>query len=398
MSISVTEINGVIKNLIVNNLNKVYSICGEISNIKRSNSCTYFSLKDESSVISVVFWKLLDILYKNGDKVIIDGKITCYVKNGSYQLVGNSIEKSGVGDLFAKQEDKEKFGNMGYFSKKRNFPDRINRIGILTSSDGAALQDILYVLRTNNFMGDILVKNCSVQGNLCPNSVSDGIKYFCDMVDDPVDIIVIARGGGSIEDLIGYSSEIVVKTIYESTIFTISAIGHEIDFMLSDFASDYRAPTPSIAGEIIIKHQKEYYTSIQKKMNELNKLKYIINTKILNSISKINDIKNHHNSLNPINTINNEIEKINNIAKKLKDKILHNIHTSSTELDKLKTKNNMFNTKKITKNGYAIISTDDGELIDSVQKIKNIVSTGEGFTITLSDGSVNLYDLIETIT
>ena len=201
---SVTELNMVIKNMIEFKIDKNIKLLGEILSIKISNNNIFLILKDVESVISVIFWNFIGKFnFNNGDKVKIDGKVTFYNKSGNINFVGKKITNIGVGDLHKKyQEDFEKFKSLGYFENKKDLPEKINTIGILTAKDGAALQDILYVFKNSNFKCNLIIYNCTVQGNSCPKSVIDGISYFEDHKN--IDLILITRGGGSFEDLIGF--------------------------------------------------------------------------------------------------------------------------------------------------------------------------------------------------
>lgn len=391
--LSVSEINELVKTIAATHIGHKIFIKGELSNIKKSNGHLYFTLKDSISNINGIYWRFNSDALKNGDVVIVEGKITFFTKQGTYQITASNIDKCGIGDINTKYQNlKEEFEKKGYYSKKREFPKKIRNIGLLTAKEGAALQDILYVLNNNNFMGNVYIKNCLAQGNSCAKSVKDGIEFFNNM-KDKIDILVIARGGGSVEDLMGYSTEDVVKTIYLSDIFTISAIGHEIDFMLSDFAADFRAPTPSIAGETIIKEQNKEKEILSQKFDKIKNLEFSILSQISSFESILNKYINSHKSCNPINFINSEIEKIENIKKKIKDKILHNINDSIHELDKLKIKNSVHSIKKITKKGYAIITDEDDNLIENFADFKKKMKANENIKFMFNDGEICLKDL-----
>jgi exodeoxyribonuclease VII large subunit len=203
------------------------------------------------SAISLIKFKVQED-FKNGDLVIVSGSVDFYTKNGNVNLLCNKIELAGEGLILKKLNDtKIKYQNMGYFDNKKEFPKHIKSIGIVTASGGAALQDILFVLNSNKFDGKIFVKNSPVQGIDCPKGICSGIKYFNSSKE--VDLIMITRGGGSIDDLMGFSDPSVIEEIFKSEIFVMSAVGHEVDNMLSDFAADIRAPTPSIGAEMISK-------------------------------------------------------------------------------------------------------------------------------------------------
>jgi exodeoxyribonuclease VII large subunit len=399
--LSVSEINNFIKTIANTYIGGDIYIKGEIFNIKKNGENMYFSLKDDISNINAVFWKIKDNNYNNGDIVTVKGKITFYIKQGTYQITVNYIEKSGIGELNTKyQKLKEDFEKKMYFSKKRQFPEKIKNIAILTSSEGAALQDILYVLHNNNFCGNVYIKNSLVQGFGCPKSVKDSIEYFNKLHSEnkiQIDILVIARGGGNMEDLMGYSSEEVVKAIYESEIFTISAIGHEIDNMLSDLAADYRTPTPSIAGEIIIKQQQKEYDILSKNYNKLKELEHSILSKFAIYESKINQCINNNKLYNPINYINLQIERLLAIEKNMKDTINHNINELNYELEKIKVKNNINNTKKNLKNGYVILTDNNDNLIQTLDIFKDKIKNKEKINFVFSDGKINMVELFNEI-
>lgn len=256
-SLSVSELTDLIKTLFHTTFSETkLCIIGEISNFKPSKNNLFFTLKDDSASINAVMWnyasrkdKMKDI--KDGKKVKVHGTIVVFPKSGTYNLNSYSIELLGVGDLHQQYVDlKDKYSKLGYFNEdiKKKLPTIIDKVGIITAGDGAALQDFLYVLKKNNFSGKVYIKSCVVQGNDCPLSVSQSIDELDQL---QLDVIVIARGGGAFEDLFGFSSEQVIESIYAANTCIISAIGHEVDFMLSDFVADIRAPTPSIAGEII---------------------------------------------------------------------------------------------------------------------------------------------------
>lgn len=403
-ALSVSEINQLVKKILSDSLNMTIYVEGEISGLKFSNGNLFFHLKDSDSnndsIISAVFWKAGRCNYNNGDKVKVKAKLTSFPTYGTYKLTVYSIDKEGVGDFHIKYEKlKNELNEKQYFSKKRNFPSKINKIGILSAAEGAALQDILYVLKNNNYVGEVYVKNCVVQGERCPKSVMDGINYFNNMNKKTnIDILIIARGGGSFEDLMGYSTEEVVKAIYQSDIFTISAIGHEVDNMLSDYAADYRAPTPSIAGETIIRLQKKQFENIFSQYEKLKHLESAIGVEITNYENKINNLKCIHESFNPENIIDNTINKYKNMLKELHDSVLHNINENFYELEKLKNSNNMYDTSKILKSGYTIITNAKGDLIETGEQFKKHIKNISNLKIVFSDQTIDLDELFDVKT
>lgn len=394
--ISVNQLNDIIKQIITDKLSSVIKVKGEISNMKLSNNNVYFTLKDDISSISAVLWSRLNTdkadKFKNGDDVIVTGKITCYTKQGNYQITASKIERIGIGNLHEQYEKlKNDYQKSGYFSKKREFPKYVNRIGILTSSDGAALQDVLYVLNSNKFYGDIYIKNCFVQGNLCPKSVKDGIEYFNKLNNEStIDLLLITRGGGSFEDLMGYSSEEIVKSIYNSNIFTISAVGHEIDWMLSDLAADCRAPTPSIAGEMISTVQKRKRDMLTDINSKLEKFRMLIDNKINNYVDKILSSKNMLNVLNPANCIDKELDKIRKCREIYTNKIYSRIDQLLESCINLKRTNDKYSSDKTFEKGYVAIIDDENNLISDKKTFKNMIKKKQKLKIIFVDGEYDI--------
>lgn len=387
--ITVADLNTLIKDTLLSKFTVQLNVKGELSNIKISGPHTYLTLKDSESSINVVMWnsKLSNI--KNGDDVMVTGKIACFVKGGTYQLSASKIEKIGIGHLHEILEQNKKiFTEKGYFIKsikQQSLPNTINSIGILTASEGAALQDILYVLKNNMFYGKVYVKNCSVQGQLCPQSVSDGVVFFNNLnKQNHVDVLIVSRGGGSFEDLIGYSSKEIVKAIYKTNIYTISAVGHEVDTMLSDFSANYRAPTPSVAGEVV--------SNIQRKKREehANNLEYIkiLQMHIKNRFENQNQLLESYlkilNTINPINYLTNEMSKFDRIKNDLYNLIKNKIEKTKNELEGYSNKNESFDPNQVFKNGYVAIINENNNLINTKemflkckQKLKIVFVDGE---------------------
>jgi exodeoxyribonuclease VII large subunit len=241
----------------------------------------------------------------------------------------------------------------------------------LTSTEGAALQDILYVLKKNYFCGEVLIKNCSVQGMHCPKSVSEGINYFNKIHEKKyVDVLIIARGGGSFEDLIGYSSKEIVKSIYKSNIYIISAIGHEVDNMLSDFSANLRAPTPSIAGELLSASKKKEIDLISTGKDNLAIIKMKINNILSSYKEKINSSKKILNAFNPTSFINLEKDKLLKIKINIFNKIKSNLFNIITKIEKYTAKNNSYSPNKIFENGYVAIVDKNNNLINKLDNFK----------------------------
>ena len=272
MSLTVSEFNTKLKAILSSELRSAVTITGEISNIKQSGKHIYLTLKDSAASINVIFWNTC-MANKHGDKVDITGRVEYYPRLGNINFIGDTIKTVGIGALCAEYSlIYNKYESMGYFNRKLPLPLLMNNIGIITSQQGAALYDFLRVLKTNEVSATIYIYDSIVQGPLCPASLVKGIKLFeqkdkytvsPDNKSTPeiettnIDLVILMRGGGSFEDLLGFSHPDVVEAIYASKLYIMSAVGHEIDNMLSDFVANCRAPTPSVAGELVAKRQQD---------------------------------------------------------------------------------------------------------------------------------------------
>jgi len=260
---TVSQLNYSIKNLIENKF-QIVTVIGEVSQVKKHGSGhIYFSLKDEESIISVICWRSvvpnLEIDIENGIKVEIKGKVTTYSQQSKYQLIVQQIIFAGEGNLLKILEQRKKrLAELGFFdeSKKREISKFPSSIGVITSESGAVIKDIIHRV-SDRFPTKLLIYPSNVQGEKCLVDIISGIEYFNFERDNLVDVIIIARGGGSLEDLMPFNEELLVKKIFDSKIPIVSAVGHETDYTLCDLVCDLRAPTPSAAVEMILPNRKE---------------------------------------------------------------------------------------------------------------------------------------------
>ncbi|WP_432400783.1 exodeoxyribonuclease VII large subunit [Wukongibacter sp. M2B1] len=294
-TLSVSELNSYLKRIlmydpILNNL----VIKGEISNFKLHNSghC-YFSLKDENSKLRCVMFnndfKSLNFKPEDGMKVIAKGHISIYERNGEYQLYVSSLEEIGLGKLHIEFEKlKKKLSNAGYFDedKKQRIPFFPKKIAVVTSPTGAAIRDIISVMTRRNYLVDILISPVLVQGDQASFQIAKAIEKL-NRFDD-IDIIILTRGGGSIEELWAFNEEVVATSIYNSKKPIISAVGHETDFTIADFVSDLRAPTPSAAGELAAPHLGDIESTIE----------YFYNNLKNNMVNKLSNLRDNLDSYN----------------------------------------------------------------------------------------------------
>jgi exodeoxyribonuclease VII large subunit len=364
--ISVTELNILIKDELKKSFPNKYYIKGELSGYKKyGNSTIYATLKDDISSINIIKFKANKDEYNNGDMVCITGNIDYYIKNGNINFICTKIENIGEGNIKKKLDNlKNKYEKLGYFNNKHSLPKNIKSIGIITAKDGAALQDILFVLNSNKYIGNIYIKNSPVQGNDCPRGICEGIEYFNNFIHNnkKVDLIMITRGGGSTDDLMGFSHPDVIESIHNSKIFTMSAVGHEIDNMISDYVANIRAPTPSIGAEMICKTYVNKDIILHEYQNKLNSIRNIILCKINNLKKSFFVIKKTiYNTI--FNNNNNKIDTLNNHLSQI---IITKFKNIKYEIDKIKS-----NLEIIKNNKYNALLLYDNKQINSVDDIKS---------------------------
>jgi len=260
--LSVSEITLEIKKQLETGFRAV-AVKGEISNLKvQSSGHIYFTLKDKEAQISSVLFKgsarSLSRIPKDGDQVVGSGEITVYAPRGNYQLLIKELSYLGVGELLATlHERKNKFAALGYFSRenKKKLPSFPKTVGVVTSPTGAVIQDILHILQRRHAGFHLILSPVKVQGEGAAEEIAKAIRDFNKY--NSADVLIVGRGGGSLEDLWAFNEEVVVEAIFASKIPIISAVGHETDFSLSDFVADVRAPTPSAAAELVLSEKKQ---------------------------------------------------------------------------------------------------------------------------------------------
>ena len=386
-TLTVSEVNNYLKRIIDNDfiLNNL-SVKGEISNLKyHSSGHIYFSLKDEGGKINCVMFRskaiMLNLTLEEGMGVVIGGRASIYPQNGSIQLYCDTIEQEGRGELYIKFERlKEKLSKEGYFDEelKKEVPKFPSRVGIVTSPTGAAIRDIINVSRRRNRLVDLVLYPAKVQGIGAYKEVIDGIKYF--NRTKSVDVIIIGRGGGSIEELWNFNVEELAKAIFKSKIPIISAVGHEVDFTISDFVSDVRAATPSQGAEIAVPLQSDIEDAIEYMNNRMGSI----------IANKLQLEKNKVDSLSRILKLNSPMTRIVNnymIVEKLKERLNSNIvNKINLEKEKLSGLNNLLmaqNPCNLLNKGYAIIEDESG-VINTVKRM----SEEKEINVFLADGLV----------
>ena len=260
--LTVSQLTGEIKDLLESQYDDVW-VEGEISNLRRSSAGhVYFTLKDENSQIRTVMFKMqvryLRFHPEDGIQVICWGRVGIYEKRGEYQLVLDYVEPKGIGSLqLAFEQLKERLAEEGFFdeARKRSLPLLPKRIGIVTSPTGAAIRDMLNILRRRFENIEVVIYPVKVQGEGAAEEIAQGIEYLAER--ETVDVIIVGRGGGSLEDLWAFNEEVVGRAIFHSPVPIVSAVGHETDFTIADFVADFRAPTPSAAAEVVVREKRD---------------------------------------------------------------------------------------------------------------------------------------------
>lgn len=390
LEFSISEINNIVKRKVDNLYQSAIKIKGELFGISNSHGNYYLKVRDKESSITVVIWKDSRIDYeeiKEGAHLIITGRLVVFQKTGSYVFNAFKIEADGTGKLHEKfLKIRAKFEERGYFdpAKKKKLPVIVTKIGIVTSRNGAALQDILKVLRDNHYFGKVLVRDSLVQGENCHVSLSSAIKFF-DSLTDKVDVVIISRGGGSSTDLSGFSHPMVVNAIHESSICTIAAIGHEVDQTLADLTADYCVPTPSIAGKLITDHQR----LITDKLNEsyLTELKGLLYQKINELTQQLDDeFKRVIHPSQYLDELKTQIEQSFGSVKQL---ILEKIMRLQQRVSVLDGRLTEINPSALLSKGYTIILDQENRIIKNVDYFRHNLNNTRAKLI-LSNGTVNI--------
>ncbi|MBS6600472.1 MAG: exodeoxyribonuclease VII large subunit [Clostridium sp.] len=393
-TLSVSEVSNYLKKIIDNDFILMnLSVKGEISNLKyHSSGHIYFSLKDEGSKINAIIFKddalKLNFRLEEGMSIRVKGRVSIYPPSGNLQLYIKEVEEEGEGDLFVRFEKlKEKLKKEGYFNEENKKPIPLfpKRIGIITSKTGAAIRDIINVSRRRNSLVDLVLYPAQVQGENAYKTIIDGIRYFDEKKD--VDVIILGRGGGSIEELWNFNEEDLAKEIFKCKIPIISAVGHETDFTISDFVSDLRAATPSQGAEIAVPLEEDLYLNIKGAEEFLNRE---ITSLLLKEKEKVKSLEKILKLQSPKEKIVNSYIEVDNLKNRLESILLSKIHI---EKEKLKGINNLLmasNPISLLNKGYAIIE-EDREIIKSIEQLKN----DKDIKITLKDGKVSGHFILE---
>lgn len=388
---TVSEVTRYIKQLLKNDdiLNQI-EVVGEISNFHHHRSGhMYFSLKDDDSKINAVMFKgnnyNLDFQPEDGQKVRAFGYIDLYVPRGEYQLYVEAMSEEGEGDLYQKfLMLKEKLEKEGLFAdeNKQPIPEFPKKIGLVTSAGGAAIRDIISVINRRDSRVSILVASARVQGSESVGELIESLRYL-DNRDD-IDLIILSRGGGSLEDLWSFNDEILAREIVEAKTPIISGVGHETDFTIADMAADLRAPTPSAAAELAVRDM----VSIRNRFKNLNEqLYYKINKKIKDARKELGYILKNRIWRNPELIISDQRQEFDNISNEFSTAMENYFRDKHDEIAKLSLKLDGLSPLKILSRGYSItekVEEDRTEVVSSVDDLKR----GDLIKTLLNNGQV----------
>ena len=435
--ISVGELNKSAKYLLEHNFSNV-SVIGEISNLSRpSSGHIYFTLKDESGAIRCAMFKnqniKLNFSPENGDQCVLKGQVSIYAARGDYQLIVKSIEPAGAGNLMQKFEVlKKKLEQEGLFdqSKKKIIPSSPKHIAVVTSPSTAAFQDIISTVKRRAPNSQVSLSEAMVQGDTAHvsiiNALSRIMNFNSNNPDNLIDVVIVSRGGGSIEDLWCFNNEDLAREIFSYPIPVISGVGHEIDFTICDFVSDCRVPTPTASAELVTEFsfqiqdkleiiKTKIFRNISNYINGLNQLVKLNNSKLKNpltllreksqnldnldlriqqqqlmiisskkgQIEKILTNINHNNPISKLQIISNKIDlHLINLKRNIKEKIFFKKNNIKELLKSIE----MLNPLSILDRGYAIVLNEKGEAIKSYKQ----VDKGQTLTARLSKGTIDV--------
>ncbi len=358
---------------------------GEISTLSRpSSGHIYFTLKDTGSTLKCVVWKMtaarLPVFLQSGMAVEVHGGISVYERDGQYQLYVDAVRMSGEGALYQEfLRLKARLDAEGLFdpARRREIPAVPQRIGIVTSPTGAALQDILNTLRRRYPLAEVLIAPSAVQGEEAAPDLVDALKKL----DQKVDVIILARGGGSLEDLWAFNDERVVRAVAASSKPVVTGIGHETDFTLSDFAADLRAPTPTAAAELCTPDKEELRAHLQEMASRLENA---LHSDIMYDWTNLLEIKHKLSQLSPMWLVRNDRQRLDEMNNRLEQAAKMDSRGKRSQILNLQGKLSALNPFAVLERGYAIVSSADGKIVSSVKKVKK----EDALQIKLADGTI----------
>lgn len=388
--VTVSQINEYMKMLVESDLNlSSVTVRGEISNFTHhyKTGHLYFTLKDETGCLKAVMFRSsavrLNFVPQNGMKVVVGGRISVFVRDGQYQLYADSMMPDGIGALYAAFEQlKEKLASEGLFSetRKKPLPEYPMRIGVITSPTGAAIRDIINILGRRYPMATVEICGVAVQGSEAPRQLRAAVEYMNKR--NTADVIIIGRGGGSIEDLWAFNDEGLARAIAASNIPIISAVGHETDFTICDFVSDRRAPTPSAAAEIAVPDRAELKRTVRALSDRMSSL---MSGKLESRRARLDTLAGSRIMRNPMNMLDDKRMTVLSLSTRMESGIKLSERSSRTSLAALAGKLDALSPLSVISRGYSAVYSESGEIIKRADQL----SEGDRIRLRMSDGGVS---------
>ena len=380
---TVTELTMALKELIEDGFFPIW-LTGEVGNLTVHRSGhVYFTIKDPRCQIQAVFFSgsqsIVNQQIKEGTEVEVYGTLSVYESRGNYQISVQKIRPKGLGKLMADFEAlKAKLNSEGLFdeSRKKNIPLLPARIAVVTSSDGAAIRDFLNVIDRRFSNVHIRIFPCSVQGHDAARQIALQVRN-CNYLK-AADVIIVTRGGGSLEDLWAFNEELVARAVAESTIPVISAVGHEVDFTICDFVSDLRVPTPSAAAELVIGRKAHYQDQL---LNLKRRLSNNLSLKVSRMRQRLNVLANAYVLKDPYRLLKEQKQYVDDLDKRLTDRLTRVLELKKIKLDHLQTKLQLLSPLKVLDRGYAIVQHQGKVQLDPDQVPQDV-----DLKITLAKG------------
>lgn len=387
-ALSVTQVNLYIKEVMDRDLILTdLAIKGEISNFKAHTSGhMYLSLKDEKGVLRAVMFRSaaakLAFRPENGMKVVAHGRVSVYERDGQYQLYIDHMEQQGIGDLYVAFEKlKKKLETEGLFdpAHKLSLPKYPKKIGVVTAPTGAAIRDIMHVLSRRFPYADVVLYPVLVQGENAAQSIVEAITYFNQ--NRIADVLIVGRGGGSIEDLWSFNDEAVARAIYASQVPIISAVGHEIDFTISDFVADLRAPTPSAAAELAVPSQLE----LREKFGNVYRRLYSQAVQILKRArTRVNNCAGRPALKNPMAKLEDLRQYLDQLERLFDSAVKNQLEQKKSALGIQISKLDGLSPLGTIARGYAVVKNSEGKIVRKTEQ----TASGEHLDIMVADGTI----------
>jgi exodeoxyribonuclease VII large subunit len=361
---------------------------GEVSNFKRHlpSGHLYFTLKDDEAQVRVVMWRsdAARVRFNIGDgmKILVKGKISIYEPRGDLQLYAVNVLPAGQGALqLAFEQLKKKLDEEGLFNEehKKPLPEFPRRIGVVASLEGAAVRDIISIVNRRFPAVELVIYPVKVQGDGAAEEIAEAIKDFNKLTN--IDVMIVGRGGGSLEDLWAFNEEIVARAIYASKIPIISAVGHQVDFTIADFVADVRAATPSAAAELVVPDKFEILDSVRTLWREIAKsVEQVLSELTL----KLNTLTHHYALQQPASLVEQKSQFVDDLTRRVQNEMEHFFDARSEKLSSITSHLNALSPNGVLRRGYAFVEGSRG-FVGSIKKIE----IGEKAKIHLHDGTLD---------